>query len=109
VERSVIEEILKIIKSPEVIINLNRLSEQRKDIRKDDLMTALKNLNEAWSYLYQAEQTKIVKILVECVEIKENGIKRRVDSRFSPNQTAFSCCGEFFGRADVSTNQRLVN
>ncbi|MDR3155736.1 MAG: zinc ribbon domain-containing protein [Holosporaceae bacterium] len=75
VERSVIEEVLKIIKSPEVVINLNRLAEQRKDLRKDDLMTALKNLNEAWSYLYQAEQTKIVKILVERVEIKENGIK----------------------------------
>jgi hypothetical protein len=58
-----------------VVINLNRLAEQRKDVKKDDLMLALKNLNEAWSYLYQAEQTKIVKILVERVDIKENGIK----------------------------------
>jgi DNA invertase Pin-like site-specific DNA recombinase len=75
VERSLIEEVLKVIKSPEVVINLNRLAEQRKDLRKDDLMLALKNLNEAWSYLYQAEQAKIVKILVERVEIKEKGIK----------------------------------
>jgi hypothetical protein len=58
-----------------VVINLNRLAEQRKDVKKDDLMLALKNLNEAWSYLYQAEQIKIMKILVERVDIKENGIK----------------------------------
>jgi hypothetical protein len=38
-------------------------------------MTALKNLNEAWNYLYQAEQEKIVRMLVDSVEIKENGIK----------------------------------
>jgi DNA invertase Pin-like site-specific DNA recombinase len=75
VERSVIEEVLKIIKSPEVILNLNRLVEQRNDLKRDDLMTALKNLNEAWNYLYQAEQEKIVRMLVDSVEIKDNGIK----------------------------------
>jgi DNA invertase Pin-like site-specific DNA recombinase len=75
VERSVIDEVLKIIKSPEVVINLNRLAEQRNDLKKEDLMTALKNLNEAWNYLYQAEQEKIVRMLVDSVEIKENGIK----------------------------------
>jgi hypothetical protein len=42
---------------------------------KEDLMPALKNLNEAWNYLYQAEQEKIVRMLVDSVEIKENGIK----------------------------------
>jgi hypothetical protein len=38
-------------------------------------MLALKNLNEAWNYLYQAEQEKIVRMLVDSVEIKDNGIK----------------------------------
>jgi hypothetical protein len=38
-------------------------------------MTALKNLNEAWNYLYQAEQRKIVRLLVNTVEIHENGLK----------------------------------
>jgi uncharacterized UPF0160 family protein len=75
VEQSVIDEVFKIIKSPEVIINLNRLAEQRNDLKKEDLMTALKNLNGAWNYLYQAEQEKIVRMLVNSVEIKDNGIK----------------------------------
>ena len=38
-------------------------------------MTAIKNLNEVWSYLYQAEQRKIVCMLVNRVEMHENGIK----------------------------------
>jgi hypothetical protein len=38
-------------------------------------MLALKNLNEAWNYLYQAEQEKIVRMLIDSVEIKTNGIK----------------------------------
>jgi hypothetical protein len=75
VEQSVINEVCKIIRSPEVVVNMNRLAEQRNDLKKEDLMTALKNLNEAWNYLYQAEQEKIVRMLVESVEIKENGIK----------------------------------
>jgi hypothetical protein len=75
IERGVIEEVLKIIKSPEVVMNINKLAEQQGEVKRDDLMNALKNLSEAWHYLYQAEQTKIVRMLVEYVEIKENGIK----------------------------------
>jgi DNA invertase Pin-like site-specific DNA recombinase len=74
IEQSVIDEILKIIRSPEVVVNMNHLAEQRNDLKKEDLMLALKNLGEAWNYLYRAEQTKIVQMLVDRVEIKENGI-----------------------------------
>jgi hypothetical protein len=75
VEQSVIDEIFKIIRSPEVVVNMNRLAEQRNDLKKEDLMLALKNLSEAWNYLYRAEQAKIVQMLVDSVEIKENGVK----------------------------------
>ena len=69
------EEIVKILKSPEVIMSLNRLAEKRKDISKADLMTAIKNLKEGWGYLYQAEQRKIIQMLINKVVIQENGIK----------------------------------
>ncbi|MDR0581073.1 MAG: DUF927 domain-containing protein [Holosporaceae bacterium] len=75
VEQSVIDEIFKIIRSPEVVVNMNRLAEQRNDLKKEDLMLALKNLSEAWNYLYRAEQTKIVQMLVDSVEIRDDGIK----------------------------------
>ncbi len=75
VERTVRDEILKIIRSPEVVANINRLAEKTKEVSKSDLMLALKNLNEVWDYLYQAEQRKIVKMLLGSVELKDRGIK----------------------------------
>ncbi|MDR0555772.1 MAG: recombinase family protein [Holosporaceae bacterium] len=74
-ERNVIDEVLRILKSPEVVMRLNKLVDERRNINKSDIMTALKNLNEAWNYLYQAEQRKIVRLLVNTVEIHENGLK----------------------------------
>lgn len=75
IERSVIDEVLKIIKSPEVVIHINALAERHNEIKRDDLMMALKNLHEVWNYLYSAEQQKIVKMLVNCIDIKADGIK----------------------------------
>lgn len=55
IERTVIDEVMKILKSPEVVMNLNRLAEEKQEISKSDLMAALKNLNGAWNYLYAVE------------------------------------------------------
>ena len=38
-------------------------------------MTAIKNLNEVWSYLYQAEQRKIIYMLINRIEMLETEIK----------------------------------
>jgi DNA invertase Pin-like site-specific DNA recombinase len=75
VEQSVIDEILRILRSPEVVMKLNKLADEKNDVNRNDIMVALKNLNEAWNYLYQAEQKKIVRLLVNTVEIQENGLK----------------------------------
>jgi hypothetical protein len=75
VERAVIEEMLKIVKSPEVVININNLADKNSDLCRDDLMLALKNLNDVWNHLYQAEQTKIVRMLLDYVEIRDDGVK----------------------------------
>ena len=60
---------------PEVVMSLNRLAERRKDVSKADLMTAIKNLNDVWNFLYQAEQRKIIHMLINKIVIQENGIK----------------------------------
>ena len=75
IEQKVVEEIVRILKSPEIVISLNRLAERRKDLSRDELMTAVKNLNEVWGYLYQAEQRKIVHMLVNRIMVQEEGIK----------------------------------
>ena len=79
IEKRVVEEIVRILKSPEVVMGLNRLAERRNDVAKADLMTAIKNLNDVWGYLYQAEQRKIVKLLVNSVQIQNNGLKMNLN------------------------------
>ena len=56
-------------------MGLNHLAERRKDVSKTDLMTAIKNLNDVWEYLYQAEQRKIIHMLVNKIVMHENGVK----------------------------------
>ncbi|MBO6055557.1 MAG: recombinase family protein [Alphaproteobacteria bacterium] len=75
IEQQVVSEIVRILKSPEVIMHLNRLAEEDKKINKTQLLSALKNLNSVWHYLYQAEQKKIVDMLVNNVIIREDGLK----------------------------------
>ena len=75
IEQQVISEIVRILKSPEVVMHLNRLAEEDKKIDKTQLLSALKNLNSVWHYLYQVEQKKIVDMLVNNVIVKEDGLK----------------------------------
>ena len=75
IERAVLDEIFKIMRSPEVVSSINKLAEKNKEVSRNDLMLALKNLNDVWNFLYQAEQRKIVKMLISSVELKDRGIK----------------------------------
>ena len=56
-------------------MGLNRLAERRNDVAKADLMTAIKNLNDVWGYLYQAEQRKIIHMLINKIVMHEDGVK----------------------------------
>jgi hypothetical protein len=75
IERNVVEEILRIIKSPEIVIKINKLAEKQNDMEKTEFINALKNLNESWEYLYVEEKRKILKTLVKSVNIMDDGIK----------------------------------
>ncbi len=79
VEEQVVNEILKILKSPEILVHIDKLAEENKEITQKELLVALKNLNEVWSYLYPAEQSKIVKLLVDSVSIKNDDLKMNMN------------------------------
>ena len=53
-------------------MGLNRMAEKNKNISKADLMTAIKNLNDVWGDLYQAEQRKIIHMLINKIVMQEN-------------------------------------
>ena len=56
-------------------MHLNHFAAEDKKINKTQLLSALKNLNSVWHYLYQAEQKKIVDMLLNNVIVKEDGLK----------------------------------
>jgi hypothetical protein len=74
-ERGVVEEILRILKSPEIVIKINKLAEKQTDVDKAEFLNALKNLNESWDYLCVEEKRKILQMLIKNVEIMDDGIK----------------------------------
>ena len=75
VEEQVVNEIIRILKSPEILVHVDKLAEENKEISHEEVLDALKNLNDVWGYLYQAEQRKIVKLLVNSVQIQNHGLK----------------------------------
>ncbi|GHU20336.1 recombinase RecB [Alphaproteobacteria bacterium] len=74
-ERNVIEEVLRIVKSPEIVMKINELAEKQNDVEKVDFLNALKNLNESWNYLYLPEKRKILQMLIKSIEVRDDGIK----------------------------------
>jgi DNA invertase Pin-like site-specific DNA recombinase len=74
-ERNVIDEVLRIIKSPEIIMKINNLAEKQSDAAKADFLNAVKNLNESWKYLYAEEKRKVLQMPIKSVDIMNDGIK----------------------------------
>jgi hypothetical protein len=74
-EQNVIDEVLRILKSPEVVMKINGLAEQQSDLEKTEIFNAIKNLHESWNYLYPVEKRKILMLIVKSVDITDDGIK----------------------------------
>jgi hypothetical protein len=74
-EKHVVDEVLRIARSPEVVMKINELAAKQSDAEKIDFLNALKNLKESWDYLYLAEKRKILRMLIKSVDVMDEGIK----------------------------------
>lgn len=85
IEQQVLKEIFKILSSPEVIMNINRIVESDAGktsspaVLKENIVAALNNLTEIWSFLYPMEQQKISKMLIDEVSLADNGINLKMN------------------------------
>lgn len=81
IEQKVLEEIFKILRSPEVLLEINKLveNEQNSDVLKANMISAINNLIEVWGFLYPTEQYKISKIIMDVVTISDEGIKIKMN------------------------------
>ena len=87
VEQKVVDEVLQILRFPEVTVNVAKIVEEHAgkcgnvdaDVSKQNLILALRNLTDVWSYLYPTEQHKVVGMLVEDIAIEDEGIRLKMN------------------------------
>jgi DNA invertase Pin-like site-specific DNA recombinase len=73
IENKVMEEVLLKLKSPEVMLKIHELAREN-TVDEAQLQLSLRNLSETWKYLYPQEQSRIMKMLVNSIELHENGL-----------------------------------
>jgi (p)ppGpp synthase/HD superfamily hydrolase len=71
IEVRVVDEVLLKLKSPEVMLKIQELAEES---GISQLQSSLRNLSETWKYLYPQEQSQIMKLLINFIELREDGL-----------------------------------
>ena len=82
IEAAVVEQVRTLLRAPEIIIATWRAARLQYDgITEAEVRESLLNLDPLWGELFPAEQTRILQLLVERVEVHPDGldVKLRVD------------------------------
>ncbi|TAK48151.1 MAG: recombinase family protein [Xanthobacteraceae bacterium] len=89
IESAVIDQLRGLLRSPEFIVRTWRTARQSMDgISETDVHEALVRLDPLWDELFPAEQTRIVQLLVERVDISTEGADIRLRTEGLTNLVA---------------------
>ena len=78
IESAVIDQLRAVFRQPEIVVGTWRAARgQDDDITEAEVRDALLQLDPLWDELFPAEQARIVQLLVERVEIAEDGLDIR--------------------------------
>jgi len=79
VESTVIDQIRQLLNTPEIIVRTWRAVRQTADgITEHEVRQAVERLDPLWDELFPAEQARIVRLLVERVDIQPDGASIRL-------------------------------
>jgi len=78
IEAKVTDEVLLKLKSPEVVLKVRELAKENA-VDEDQLQSSLRNLSETWKYLYPQEQSRIMKLLINQIELKKDGLNIQIN------------------------------
>ena len=81
-ERKIVGEIVKILKAPEIAMQLGKIAAEdtNKSMTNATIISALSDLSEIWEYLYPAEQHKIARLLIDEATVSSEGIMVRIST-----------------------------
>ena len=75
IERIVIDQVRSLLQTPEIIVQTWRAARKPcKDITESQVRLALLEFEPLWNELFPAEQTRIVELLVERVDLQPDGL-----------------------------------
>ena len=76
VEAATVNQVITVLSSPEAITAVCKSLElQGVQINEDEIVMRLHQLGEAWEHLYPAERIRIVKLMIERVDLVAGGLK----------------------------------
>jgi DNA invertase Pin-like site-specific DNA recombinase len=79
VEAAVVDQIRALLRSPEVVVATWRAARQEIDgLTEADVRDALERFDPLWDELFPAEQARIVQLLVERIDVANDGIDVRL-------------------------------
>ena len=79
IERAVIDQLRALLRQPEIIVGTWRAArEEAPDLTEAEVREALAQLDPLWEELFPAEQARIVRLLVERVEVGPDGADIRL-------------------------------
>jgi DNA invertase Pin-like site-specific DNA recombinase len=79
IEAAVVDQIRALLRSPEIIVATWRAARESIDgLTEADVREALERLDPLWDELFPAEQTRIIRLLIERVDVDNDGIDVRL-------------------------------
>lgn len=82
IEAAVIDQLRGLLRTPEIVIGTWRAARSEIDtLSEADIRDALERLDPIWDELFPAEQTRIVQLLVERVDVTIDGLAIRLRSQ----------------------------
>jgi hypothetical protein len=75
VEIAVIDQVRALVRAPEIVVRTWKEARQQDgNVTEDQVRAALKEFSELWDELFPAEQARIIRLLVDRVDIQPNGL-----------------------------------
>jgi site-specific DNA recombinase len=74
IDQAVIEQIRLLVRAPEIVARTIRTAE----LSPQEVQAALEDFDRIWTELFPAEQARLVRLLVERVDVREDGIRVRL-------------------------------
>jgi DNA invertase Pin-like site-specific DNA recombinase len=88
IESAVVDQLRGLLRTPEIIVGTWRTAKSMGDISEADVREALQRLDPLWDELFPAEQTRIVQLLVERVDVSPDGADIRLRTEGLTNLVA---------------------